>query len=123
VRAVLAISVTVCGEGFAAAGTGEVIYSLPVDAVQVAVPPCSAAGIGAEPSGLSFGNELNGLATVFAQHGILWCVAIQSVPAAEGPYRVIGNAQGLADFHIAQALQAHNLDLFHLIVRHKEPPI
>ena len=55
VGAVLAVAVSIGRERFPAAGAGECVERLPVDAFGMAVPPSEAAGVGAEPRFLSTG--------------------------------------------------------------------
>ena len=116
--AILPTLIPVGGEIFPAMGAYESVDCLFLYAVLVAVPPGSPTGIGTEDPGLTFGDGFRGLAAVFTKDNVLRGTAIQSIAAAERPYRIIGKAKQLADFQIAIALQTKGLDLFFFMVCH-----
>lgn len=88
------------------------------DTLRVAVPPANAADIRAEYFRLLLRDGLNDSTTLLTAGLIAGKASIYFYSATMGAYGIDGNAQLLADSHIAITLQAQLPYLFFLLICH-----
>ena len=94
------------------------IYRLSAHLIQVAVPPHHTAGVRAELLRFVFRGALYGSSALLTQDGIFICRTGQTIPAAKGTHRILGEPQRLADLHITLSLAAKGGNSLFLFTGH-----
>jgi hypothetical protein len=126
VGAVLPLAVAVGREGLVAAGAGVFIDGLAVDLIEMGVPPLIPAGVRAELCLFPAGDLHEGLSAAAAATHVrrflfirISGVSGEVIPAAEGRYLILRQAECLCDRGISVARVPEHFNLFFLFIGHK----